>query len=235
MVSANSESHPEDALIARSFGEKPPSPEGEPITLKSSRGDIPCLFHACVGSKAAVIWVGGTDGGFDGPADGIYGSLAEDLFHYGVSSLRLDFRSHRSPGIVAEGTFDVLRGIAFLREFGASDMGLVGHSFGAAVVITAAAVSPEAKTVITLSAQSAGTQLAGRISPRPILLIHGQDDIRLPPYCSEYIYELARQPKELVLLPDARHSLRQRRDQVYTLIKDWLLDKLRVGVAERPT
>lgn len=224
------ESHPDDAPLARSFRESQPSPEGQIITLKSSRGDISCLFHACVGSKVAVIWVGGTDGGFDGPADGIYGSLAEDLFHYGVSSLRLDFRSHRAPGIVGAGAFDVLRGIAFLKEFGASAIGLVGHSFGAAVVITAAALSEEVKTVITLSAQSAGTQLVGQISPRPILLIHGQDDIRLSPHCSQYIYDLAKEPKELVLLPDARHSLRQRRDEVYKLIKEWLLDKLRVGV-----
>jgi hypothetical protein len=103
------------------------------------------------------------------------------------------------------------------------------------VVITAAAISSEVKTVITLSAQSAGTQLVGRISPRPLLLIHGLEDRRLSPHCSQYIYELAREPKELVLLPDARHSLRQRREEVYKLIKEWLLDKLRVETEECPT
>ena len=228
------ESHPEDALLAHGLRERLSSPEGQLITLKSSRGNISCLFHGCVGSKVAVIWVGGTDGGFDGPADGIYGLLAEDLFHHKVSSLRLDFRSHRAPGIVGSGTFDVLRGISFLKEFGASDIGLVGHSFGAAVVITAAAMSTEVKTVVTLSAQSAGTQLVGMLSPRPILLIHGLEDIRLSPHCSQYIYDLAREPKELVLLPDARHSLRQRREEVYKLIKEWLLDKLKVEIKHRP-
>ena len=37
-----------------------------------------CLYHEG-GQGGAVVFVGGTDGGFDGPANGIYATLAEDL------------------------------------------------------------------------------------------------------------------------------------------------------------
>jgi alpha/beta superfamily hydrolase len=173
-----------------------------------------------------VIMVGGFDGGFDGPADAIYPDLASDLATHGIGALRLDFREHRSPGIVADGAQDVLSAIAHLRSRGVERFGLLGHSFGAAVMITAGALSSEVAAVVTLSTQTAGTRLADRISPRPLLLVHGLEDIRLSPDCSRYVYALAREPKELVLLEGARHSLRQRREDLRKLVVDWLVARL---------
>lgn len=174
----------------------------------------------------ATVLVGGTDGGLDGPADHLYPDLAQELLPYGVASLRLDFRLHIAPGVVEEAVYDVSRGIFFLREEGAPRIGLVGHSFGGAVVITAAAQSQEASAVVTLSTQSAETRLADRIAPRPLLLVHGSDDVRLPPGCSEYVYHIAREPKELVILQGARHSLRQHRAELLALLVRWLGEKL---------
>lgn len=174
----------------------------------------------------ATVLVGGTDGGLDGPADGLYPALAQELLSYGVASLRLDFRQHIAPGIVEEGVFDLLCGISFLEEEGAPRIGLVGHSFGGAVVITAAAQSQSVQAVVTLATQSAGAQLAGHVAPRPLLLVHGSDDIRLPPFCSEYVYRLAGEPKELVILPGARHSLRQRRAELLALLAQWVGERL---------
>jgi fermentation-respiration switch protein FrsA (DUF1100 family) len=62
----------------------------------------------------------------------------------------------------------------------------------------------------------------GRISPRPLLLIHGADDIRLPPSCSEYLYARAGEPKELIIYEGATHSLRQRREELRALLVGWL-------------
>lgn len=197
------------------------------LVLPSSRGPIRCRYHAPAAPlRGAAVLVGGTDGGLDGPADAIYVDLAQRLLPQGIGTLRLDFRLHTAPGEVEEGVFDVLHGIAFLQEQGAAGVGLVGHSFGGAVMITAAAQAPEVRAVVTLATQSAGTQLAPRVTPRPLLLIHGSEDIRLPPACSEYVYQIAREPKELVILPGARHSLRQRRAALLELLVTWLTDKL---------
>ncbi|MBI2887494.1 MAG: alpha/beta hydrolase [Chloroflexi bacterium] len=198
------------------------------ITLASSRGPIRCRYHAPAAPLVgATLLVGGTDGGLDGPADAIYADLAQRLLPQGIGTLRLDFRLHAAPGVVEEGVFDVLHGMAFLREQGAVGVGLVGHSFGGAVVITAATQAPEVRTVVTLATQSAGAQLAPRVAPRPLLLVHGSEDIRLPPACSEYVYQIAREPKELIILPGARHSLRQRRGELLDLLVTWLTAKLR--------
>lgn len=203
----------------------PPLPE-QSLSLTTARGNIGCRFHRAQPGEAAVLWVGGTDGGFNGPADGIYALLATDLLEHGISSLRLDFRLHTAPGDVAEGVHDVLAGVAFLKEQGASRIALVGHSFGGAVVISAAALSPDVTAVVALSSQTAGTQLAPQVSPRPLLLVHGLEDRRLPPDCSRHIYARAGQPKELVLLPGARHSLRQRAPELRALLRRWLVERL---------
>lgn len=170
--------------------------------------------------------VGGTDGGFDGPADAIYATLAKDLLEHNISSLRLDFRIHVAPGPVEEGAYDVLAGVDYLGRDEVGKVALIGHSYGGAVVITAAALSPAVSAVITLSTQSAGTALAGRVAPRPLLLIHGAEDRRLPPDCSRYVYRMAGEPKQLVILPGARHSLRQRREDLRRMLVGWLREKL---------
>ena len=198
----------------------------ESLRLQTERGPVSCLYHRGRPGGGAVIWVGGTDGGFDGPADRIYATLAKDLLAEGIGSLRLHYRVLRVPGPLEECVFDVLAGVSFLSQEGAGRIGLVGHSFGGAVVVTTAALSDEVSAVVTLSTQSAGTALAPKVAPRPLLLVHGAEDRRLPPACSRYVYDLANEPKELVVLPGARHSLRQRRQELRELLVRWLTDKL---------
>ncbi|MGD0765664.1 MAG: alpha/beta fold hydrolase [Dehalococcoidia bacterium] len=200
---------------------------GRPIQIDSRRGPISCLYHQGPARGGAVIWVGGTDGGFDGPAGGIHATLAGDLLVEGISSLRLDFRLHRAPGDVAEGAHDVLAGIRFLDLHDAGPIALVGHSFGGAVVIAAAALSRRASAVVTLSTQTSGTELVPEVSPAALLLVHGELDRRLPPDCSRYVYSRAREPKELVILAGAKHSLRQRRAELRELLRSWLVARLR--------
>ncbi len=43
------------------------------------------------------------------------------------------------------------------------------------------------------------------ISPRPVLLIHGQDDRVVDPRDAQCLYAAAREPKELWLIPNADH------------------------------
>ena len=199
--------------------------ESHRVSIPTARGPVSAVYHAVLGS-AAVLMVGGTDGGVLGPADAIYPTLAADLTLKGIASLSVDFRDRSIPGELEEGVHDVQAGISFLKEHGGSRVALVGNSFGGAVVITAAAQSPDVVAVVTLSTQSAGTALAPQVSPRPLLLVHGTDDIRLPPISSEQVFTRAREPKELVLLRGARHSLRQSREELRALLVRWLTDKL---------
>jgi hypothetical protein len=176
--------------------------------------------------------VGGTDGGFDGPADRIHPALAQELSREGIGSLRLGFRILRAPGPVEEGVYDVLAGVDFLRREGAEGVALIGHSYGGAVVIEAATRSPAVSAVVALSTQTAGAQNAPLVAPRPLLLVHGADDRRLPPRCSRQVHAWAHEPKELVILEGAKHSMRQRRDDLLRLLVAWLSSHLAAGASQ---
>ena len=125
-----------------------------------------------------------------------------------------------------EGVFDVLRGVEFLAGEGAERVGLLGHSFGGAVVIEAGVRSGLVASVATLATQTAGARRVADLAPTPLLLVHGLDDIRLPPDCSRLLHDLAGEPKRLELLDGATHSLRQRREDVRSLLLEWFTETL---------
>ena len=110
-----------------------------------------------------------------------------------------------------------------LKGLGARRVALVGHSFGGAVVIVAGALSPLVVAVAALSSQTYGSTGAAKLAPRPLLLIHGEDDTRLPAACSQQIYDWALEPKELVLYPGAGHSLRECGAKLREALARWLL------------
>ena len=198
-----------------------PQPDGTLLAeLDTSRGSILGIFHPHEGTDGAVVWLSGAAGGFDGPAAGLYADLARDLAGRGVTSLRLNYRR---PGELGECALDALAGVSMLKGLGARRVALVGHSFGGAVVIMAGALSPEVAAVAALSSQTYGATGAAKLAPRPLLLIHGEDDTRLPAACSQQIYDWALEPKELVLYPGAGHSLRESGDELRTTLATWLL------------
>src|SRR5262249_15284537 len=45
-----------------------------------------------------------------------------------------------------------------------------------------------------------------RMAPRPWLMIHGQRDTYIGPEIAQKLFEYARKPKELWLVPDAKHN-----------------------------
>ena len=205
------------------------APEGESgrgVLLRTTRGDLRAILHhdppedggRAGTTKRAIVWVWGARGGFAGPAGGVYRDLAEELKGE-ITSLRLDYRQ---PNVIHECVMDALAGVSFLTGTGHSEIALVGHSFGGAVVISAAPFSESVKAVAALSSQTYGAQGAARVSPRPLLLAHGGADTRLPPYCSEQIYEWALEPKELVIYPDAEHGLAECEYELRAALRDWL-------------
>ena len=148
----------------------------------------------------------------------MYKKLGEELSPE-ITSLRVDYRY---PGDLTESVMDTLSAVSFLSGTGHQDILLVGHSFGGAVVISAAPFSEHVTGVIALSSQTAGASNVADVSPRSLLLIHGKEDAVLAHSCSEMIFEWADQPKELLLMPDTGHRLAETSDDVRFKVKSWI-------------
>lgn len=211
----------DDVLEADILDIKKESGDGfESVMINTSRGKVECRYYAAGDADKAVVMVGGIGGGFDTPANGLYPRLCTDLLDLGISSLRVRFRH---PTDLAEAAMDVLVGIEFLKGEGISGFGLIGHSFGGAVVVQAAHNENAVKTLITLATQSIGispiSNLAEGVS---LLLIHGDEDRTLPSGSSVYAYSLAHEPKKLTIYEGAGHGLAEVSDEVYAEVKKWI-------------
>jgi fermentation-respiration switch protein FrsA (DUF1100 family) len=199
--------------------EREPDADGtERLRLLTDAGDITCRLHPSETGETAVLWVFGAGGGLNGPAGGLYPRLAAQLRPLGVMSLEL---AYRLPARLVPCVQDVLAGLDWLAGQGRRRIALVGHSFGGAVVISAGAVRQEVVAVAALSSQTAGTELARAISPRPLLLVHGLQDEILPAACSRDIHRRAAEPKALILYPRCRHGLDECRDALDADLMEW--------------
>jgi fermentation-respiration switch protein FrsA (DUF1100 family) len=59
------------------------------------------------------------------------------------------------------------------------------------------------------------------VSPRPVQIVHGDQDTTVPPEHAHLLFEAACQPKKLVILEGAGHQLRKDR-RVEQIIRGWL-------------
>jgi dienelactone hydrolase len=190
--------------------------------IKNRDGYIKCEFYRADTDKC-VIYMPGAGGGMHGPSN-IYHPLAEDLQKSGISSLLIDCRYNPD---LDECISDMLASIDYTDDnYGIKIIGLIGWSFGGAVVISAAAADHRVKTVVTVASQSYGTREVDLIAPRPILLIHGTGDRTLTYECSADIAKRAGEPKKLVLFPGADHDISQDKKEMYTMVRDWFLKYL---------
>jgi hypothetical protein len=227
---------PDEAVLEMSvtrverFG---PTPDGyAPVTLHTTRGAVDCRYYPVPSAgprrvpNRAAIFVGGAGGGFDTPVRGwLYPHLCQQLSSEDlIPCLRVRYRRAAD---LPESTLDVLAGIAFLESEGATAVALTGHSFGGAVIIQAAALSPLVRTCLPLSTQSYGADPAATLGPRcSLFLAHGTDDEILPPACSELVYDIAKDPKHLELCPHATHGLDQAADYLPRMVRDWIRTEL---------
>ena len=194
------------------------------IAVRSPRGPVQCRWYAPHVNGAAVVWVGGIGGGWDTPAKELYPRLAERLQEEGIGSLRVRFRNATD---LEEAVHDVSMGLGFLQQQGVERLGLVGHSFGGAVVIEAATTTPLARAVVTLATQSYGTDGVGELNGNcATLLIHGTRDSVLAPANSQYVHRLAHEPKRLQLYRRAAHGLDEAAEDVERIVYEWLVTHL---------
>jgi len=68
-------------------------------------------------------------------------------------------------------------------------------------------------------------QCIGRISPRPLLLIHGDKDDLVPVEHAHKLYKKAGEPKDLFIIPGAGHRLRLEEKAIATAL-EWLKQML---------
>jgi pimeloyl-ACP methyl ester carboxylesterase len=196
----------------------------ELVRIDTSRGRIDCHYYRAEKTDKGVIMVGGIGGGFDTPAEGLYPRLCADLRGIGISSLRVSFRY---PTDLTEAVVDVLVGLGFLKAENVRVFGLIGHSFGGAVVIQAAFNDRSVKTVVTLATQSYGISPISHLPENTsVLLIHGEADETLPPHSSVYAYNLAHEPKKVKIYENAGHDLKEVSDEVYAEVRYWITDNL---------
>ena len=194
------------------------------LSMQTSAGLITARLRPAATGGGGVAWVGGAGGCLDGTAWGMYPRLAGQLAAQGIASLRLHYRK---PNYLEDCVVDTLLGVQYLVwQLGYGAVALVGHSFGGAVVISAGALSDEVVAVVAMSSQTYGTDLAPRVSPRPLLVLHGTADEILSDACSKNIYDRAREPKEILLYTGCRHGLDECRDQVDADVVQWLVKQL---------
>lgn len=192
--------------------------------------------------------------GFSDNSSSLLG-FAAWLHGEGYNVLLLDFRGHGQSGgaWTTVGYLehqDVGAGLAFLRERGLGQVGVMGWSLGGAVAVVSGALYPALAGVIAdstfarlasplgraaqmslhhpawlatleglygerLVGRSFGfkpldarpVSLVGRISPRPLLLIHSAEDQLIPVDNSRRLYAAAGEPKELWITPTGEHAL----------------------------
>jgi fermentation-respiration switch protein FrsA (DUF1100 family) len=61
-----------------------------------------------------------------------------------------------------------------------------------------------------------------RLAPRPLLIIHGGNDIFPPPEHAKALFERALDPREYILIPEANHYFSWHRTELRTHILEWL-------------
>ncbi len=187
-------------------------------------GLLSLIMHPADGHEPAVVMCGGAMGGLLG-GGGLYHELGNRLSAINIAAARV---SYREPNNLGRCTHDVLATMQLLARRGARRFVVIGHSFGGAVAIQAAASmnADLVPGVVTLATQSAGCEPAETLHDRTLLFFHGTNDQILPHASSEMVRMLAGHG-ELVLLPGEDHLLKAAMPEIAERLLTWIPEVLK--------
>lgn len=190
------------------------------LEIYTTEGLLTILWHGSADLDRVVVCVGGAMGGLLGPDGGLFHQLGRRLAPEGIGLLRVGYRR---PNDLDLCVVDTLAAMELAGRHGAERFVTIGHSFGGAVAIQAAA-RLDADTVpgvVTLATQSAGCEPAELLADRDLLYFHGTADAILPHVASEMVRMLAG-TGELVLLEGADHLLKPAGEEILARLVDHL-------------
>jgi pimeloyl-ACP methyl ester carboxylesterase len=75
-------------------------------------------------------------------------------------------------------------------------------------------------------------EAASRVSPTPVLIVHGDQDIYFPPDHGQQLYDAAKEPREFWLIPGFGHAERHTDDALVDRISAWAQQASAVSRAE---
>ena len=215
-------------MAVQQSGLKPLSQDVFEVFLQTNRGVNQGILTVSQKQPGVVMWVPGGYENFNGPAGGVYADLVGELQAAGMSSLRVGLRQENT---FEECVLDALSWMSFLKGAGATEVVLVGNARGAAVAIATAVLHPQVKAVAAISPPQDGTELVDKIGPKPLLVIHGEQDNRIPVDVAHDLYHRASEPKELLIFPNGSSALNESRDDLRQKLGAWVSEQLEVSDA----
>ena len=190
------------------------------LEIYTLEGLLTVLWHGPAEAERAVICVGGAMGGLLGPDGGLFHRLGRELAPLGIGVLRVGYRQPNDLNLCVH---DALAMMELAARHGAERFVTMGHSFGGAVAVQAAAHLDRRSVpgVVTLATQSAGCEAIESLADRDLLFFHGTADRILPHQASEMVRMLAG-AGELVLLDGADHLLEPAGEEILARLVDHL-------------
>jgi hypothetical protein len=215
-----------DGLGALAMHAVPIDDELDHLEIYTMEGLLTLLWHGSADLESLVVCVGGAMGGMLGPDGALFHRLGRRLVPQGIGVLRVGYRRPNDLDLCVH---DTPAAMELAGRHGARRFVTIGHSFGGAVAIQAAAHLDRDTVpgVVTLATQSAGCEVAEGLGDRDLLYIHGTADTILPHFASEMVRMLAG-TGELVLLDGADHLLKPAGDEVLERLVDHLPRALRL-------
>lgn len=141
-------------------------------------------------------------------AVGIYPSLADKFTLLSIPCIRLDYRLAANT---EHCTSDIIACLNYLSQhYRTAHFVVIGWSFGGSPCFSAAANEPDRiRGVATIASQTTNTAGICSLSPRPLLLLHGAEDMVLAAACSETLYRQygSEGERELKLFEGDDHGL----------------------------
>jgi hypothetical protein len=219
MSEAGDRSRPLDRLRVLAIQEVAIDEALRHVEIYTQGGLLSLFWHGPAEAQSVVIACGGAMGGVLGPARGLYHDLGTALAARGIGTIRVGYRQ---PNRLEACTLDLGAAADVANRSGAERFVLIGHSFGGAVAVNAAAALHRGvRGVITLATQSAGCETAAALGEVPLLLLHGDRDELLPLEATHAVRTLAGHG-EVVVLRGAGHLLLGAEEEIRRRLLEWI-------------